>query len=355
VVVAPNLTVTDADNQTFVGATVKISGGFIPCDLLKATPFGSIQVAFDEDTGVLTLFGVDSVANYQKVLASVTFEHGPDDEYGSGYMGDNPTNYGQNPTRTIEWQVDDGSGLSKPVTTIVTIEAVNDAPVLLNGIIAPTDYRENGAPVVVAPNLTVTDADNQTFVGATVKITDGFIPCDNFDVTPFGNIAAHFDDETGVLTLSGVDSVANYQKVLASVTFEHGPDTEYGSGYMGDNPTNYGQNPTRTIEWQVDDGSGGLSAPMTTTITIQAINDAPVLGGVIAPTDYRENGAPVVVAPNLTVTDADNQTLVGATVKISDGFIPCDGFDVSPFGNIAAHFDDETGVLTLTGVDSVAN
>src|SRR5207253_3018382 len=123
--------------------------------------------------------------------------------------------------------------------------AVNDAP-RLSGVIAPSDYTENGAPVAIWPNLALTDADSQMLARATVKIIDGFMPCDQLRATAVGNIQMSFDDDTGVLTLTGVDSVANYQKVLASVSFEHAPDMEYDSGDMGNNPTNFGQNLTRT-------------------------------------------------------------------------------------------------------------
>ncbi len=49
----------------------------------------------------------------------------------------------------------------------------------------------------------------------------------------------------------------------------------------GDNPTNYGNNDTRTLTWTASDGSLNVPAGQgqntaTSTITIDAVNDAPV-------------------------------------------------------------------------------
>ena len=50
------------------------------------------------------------------------------------------------------------------------------------------------------------------------------------------NITVSYDNGTDLLTLSGYDTIANYNMVMSAV------------GYFatGDNPTNYGNNTTRT-------------------------------------------------------------------------------------------------------------
>src|SRR5256885_7209340 len=284
--ISPNLSLTDADSQTMVGARVQItslSAGIVnPCEL-QFTPIGNITGSYDQLTHVLTLTGVDSVANYQAALASVSFD----------IASDNPTYFDKHLTHTVAWQVDDGAGfdnLSKVATTTIAIHATNDAP-LIGGVTAPSDYTENGAPVFLAANLALMDPDSQTLAGATVKITDGLMPCDQLKAPTIDDIRVSYDDETGVLTLSGVASVASYQKVLAALTFEHAPDDEYGGG---DNPTNFGQNPTRTITLQVDDGAGfdNLSNTATTTPTIHATNDPPPPAADASPADPRKNVAP---------------------------------------------------------------
>src|SRR6185369_9684366 len=82
------------------------------------------------------------------------------------------------------------------------------------------------------------------------------------------------------------------------------------AGYFatGDNPTNYGNNDTRTVSWTVSDGSQNVTAGAgqnsgTTTITIDAVNDAPVnhLPGA-SPTGNEDTTFAIT---GLSVTDVD--------------------------------------------------
>jgi len=73
------------------------------------------------------------------------------------------------------------------------------------------------------------------------------------------------------LTLTGYDTVAHYQQVLRSITFN-----------SGSNPTNFGDtNATRTITWHLDDGAAGdphsTVNTKTTTLTITPTNNPPTL------------------------------------------------------------------------------
>ena len=60
---------------------------------------------------------------------------------------------------------------------------------------------------------------------------------------------------TDTLTLTGPDTIADYQAVLKSVTFS-----------SSDDPTNGGADLTRTITWVVKDNFDVPSSPVTTTI-----------------------------------------------------------------------------------------
>ena len=84
-----------------------------------------ITGAYDATTGVLTLIGVSSLANYQAALRSVTYAN----------TSDNPSDA----ARTISFQVDDGGGLVSLGDAAVTFTAVNDAPV--NACRLPTTSR----------------------------------------------------------------------------------------------------------------------------------------------------------------------------------------------------------------------
>ncbi len=94
------------------------------------------------------------------------------------------------------------------------------APVARAGTAVPL-YVPGGAAVAVNPGLIVTDADSANLASATVTIETGFQA--NKDVlavdTSGTNITASYDGATGVLSLTGADSVANYQSVLRQVAY----------------------------------------------------------------------------------------------------------------------------------------
>src|SRR5206468_2189675 len=120
------------------------------------------------------------------------------------------------------------------------------------------------------------------------------------------SITGSYNASTGVLTLSGSDTVANYQTALRSVTYAN----------SSDNPSTT----TRTISFQVDDGASVNHASNTQTrnVSITAVNDAPVLAGIEGSAlSYTENGAATAITSSLTVSDVDSTNLSGATVSIT--------------------------------------
>jgi hypothetical protein len=103
-----------------------------------------------------------------------------------------------------------------------------------------------------------------------------------------------------------------------------------------------------------DAGLGGST--VTATITVSAINDAPVLSNVeSAALAYAEGAGAKPITSTLTVEDVDNTNLGGATVSLN-GFVA--GEDSLGFSNqngISGSFNPATGVLTLSGGASVTN
>ena len=76
VAVAPNLSVSDPESHDLSSATVAINGGPLDAgaELLAATTAGThITASYDSTTGILTLSGTDTLADYQQVLQSVTY------------------------------------------------------------------------------------------------------------------------------------------------------------------------------------------------------------------------------------------------------------------------------------------
>ena len=347
-VIDSGLTVSDVDSANLAGATVTISSGLLTGDELtiNGTTSGTVgAISYSLSGGTLTLTGSDTVANYQAALRLVKFDS----------TSNNPDNSGGDTSRTITWRVNDGSGsnnLSNQPTTTINITAVNDAP-SVGGASNTVGYTENAAGTVVDSGLTVSDVDSANLAGATVTISSGLLTGDELTIngTTSGTVGAiSYSLSGGTLTLSGSDTVANYQALLRLVKFDS----------TSDNPDNFGADTSRTITWRVNDGSGSnnLSNQPTTTINITAVNDAPSVGGASNTIDYTQNAAGAVVDSGLTASDVDNANLAGATATISSGLFTGDELTINgttsgTVGGISYSFSG--GVLTLTGSDTVAN
>jgi hypothetical protein len=212
----------------------------------------------------------------------------------------------------------------------------------------------SSTPVTLAAAATVSDVDNLNLASATVSISSGFFTGDVLAANVAGtNIKASYVPATGVLTLTGSDTLAHYQQVLDSVTYSS----------TSANPTDFNTDPGRTISWVVNDGTLP-SATATTTVSITAVDTPPVVTDTTGATTWTEASGlgpnpAVVIDSRLTVSDADNTTLASATVSITN-FVS--GEDVlaftntssSTYGNVSAGYNSSSGVLTLTSAGATA-
>jgi hypothetical protein len=147
---------------------------------------------------------------------------------------------------------------------------------------------ENDAATPISANIVVADVDSPQLAGATVAITSNFAAGE--DVLGFTNqngISGAFNATSGVLTLSGTATVAQYQAALRSVTF----------GNTSENPSTS----PRTITFTVRD-SGGASNPQTRTVSVARVNDAPVAQS--APVQTPED-TPLLITLGGTDVDGD--------------------------------------------------
>ena len=87
--------------------------------------------------------------------------------------------------------------------------------------------------------MTATDPDSAHLQGATASIT-GELPLadgDSLAFTSTPNITGSYNSGTGVLTLTGTATVANYQTALRSITFSntsHNPSGDADTLVPGD-------------------------------------------------------------------------------------------------------------------------
>ncbi len=150
------------------------------------------------------------------------------------------------------------------------------------GVTEASNAPASGATALVQPFLTldVTDVETasnptQQLNGATVWISNNFqsgaTHQDTLTIngtqsgTTAGGIAYSYNAATGAMLLTGTDTFNDYEAAIALVRFNT----------SGDDPTAYGQATNRTISWAVSDGLNH-SDPVSTTVSVTGINDAPV-------------------------------------------------------------------------------
>ena len=243
---------------------------------------------------------------------------------------------------SFNFTVDDGAGTTTPGTFDFTVTAVNNAPVAANIENTDAAYVENAAPVQVTDTITFTDSDDTDLESATVQVTGGFVGTE--DVLAFTiqfDINGTYDDVTGILSLSGSATLAEYQTVIRSVTYANTSEAP-----------NTG---TRTVSFTVNDGSLDSNTE-TRDITVSSVNDAPTVSLENTTTTLAEDTttSPRVKVADIVVDDDDlgseSLTLTGADA----GLFEIDGtelflrdgvsldFETNPSLDVTVQVDDDT-------------
>jgi gliding motility-associated-like protein len=178
-----------------------------------------------------------------------------------------------NGTASITYTVNDNSGATSNVATLtITVTAVNDAPVATND----TASTNEDTPVTV----TVTSNDTDL---------DGTINTSSVDLDPStAGIQSTFTNAQGTWTVS--NGVVTFTPAL-----------------------NY--NGTASITYTVNDNSGATSNVATLTVTVTAVNDAPVVDDETISVSY--NGTFSGDLTDAGDSDVDGTTLVATTTPVS--------------------------------------
>ncbi|WLH90731.1 hypothetical protein PSH87_01515 [Pseudomonas sp. FP453] len=282
--VAANLTITDVDNTTLQSAKVTLVNHLTDDVLIADVSNTKITVSYDKTTGVLTLSGEATKAEYQEVLRSVHFASESEDP--------SPVN------RNLTITVNDGQADSAPVTSVIYVVPVNDAPVIS---FDSTKFVEQKGAVALVEKLSITDVDNQTFSKVVVTV-DHLVSGDlltNADVLKALAVAGITITESGsaadgkiVYTLTSNlpagSSAADFIKLVEAITFQA----------PGNNPAGT----DRTVSISVTDNGGGnldREPPETSTangkVTVELFNDAPTATGSSTGAD-EDHAATIVLS-----------------------------------------------------------
>jgi len=348
VAVDAGVLLADGNSSTLVSATVSITGNFqVNHDELvfigNPSTMGDISGVYDSGTGILTLTasGGASLLQWQNALASIKFT--------------NDLVVPSTATRTVSYQINDGTLTSSVATRTVAVTATDQTPVLgAGGNTAAFVAGDNAASTAVAVNnaITVTDLDGGPLQQAVISITGNYESTDvlafnNNNTALYGNISATYVN--GVLTLSSLNNqatLAQWQNALQAVTYKSNAVTP--------------GNAARTVSFVVSDGTK-TSTAVTSTVTVTDTDQTPIIHGSsgIATFTQGDNASstPIVIDGGITLSDLDNSTLTQARVVISTGYDSNGDFllftnDGSTMGNITGSYSN--GVLVLTSSNGTA-
>lgn len=126
-----------------------------------------------------------------------------------------------------------GNGYTTENGMVTYFENTNPSPTTqFPTTVLPVD---GGAATLIFPTLILTDTDNDKITEAIVSITNFRVGDEILTFTPQSGITGSFNTSTGVLTFTGLASIASYQAVLKSITYQFigTPPTTSGRQYAG--------------------------------------------------------------------------------------------------------------------------
>ena len=129
------------------------------------------------------------------------------------------------------------------VTAAITVNAVNDAPLLFGLESAQITYVFGDPATQLSSTINVSDVDNVNIASATVQqITSNLDVTDVLEFTNTAFITGTYTAGTGLMSLTGSTTLANYRDALRAVTFRNTNAV---------NPSTL----NRTVSFQVSDGA----------------------------------------------------------------------------------------------------
>ena len=320
VAIADQLTITDADSPNLQSARVTLTNPQDTDTLVVGSPNANIAVSTATVNGqiVLTLTGAATAAEYEAVIKSITFQ-----------------NSSQDPSvadRTITITVNDGQNDSVPVTGIVHVVAVNDAPTVS---FTSTEYTENGAAQALVGNLQIGDVDGGQLSGAKITVTgvqaEDLFASPVFQGSNAGTTASGIsytlgNDANGnvVIQLSGNASIADYTALISSITYANNSE----------NPITTPRGVTIEVTDVDTHGTSNLTGSATGEVGITPVNDAPVVNDALGQGDED-----TTIAVNLSGTDVDGTI---------------DHFNLVTLAANGTFYADAAGTQALTNLSNIA-
>ncbi len=328
--ITTSITAHDYSELNLDSAKVQISVNYLSSeDTLTFTTNYGISGTWLDGSGTLILTGNAPLTDYTSALQEVYYQ--------------NSNAVPSTATRTVRFSVSDGMGFSSYSSRDITMNAVNNAPVLSSIEGTTLAYIDGDPDTIITSSLVISDVDDAYLDTAWVTISANYVSGeDKLDfVTAYG-ITAAWSSVDGLLTLTGSATVGEYQSALRAVTYDNlNPDPDVS---------------TRTITFKVSDGID-VSGTQSRNLSVTAVNDAPVLSGIeIAGLVYNAGDGAVAITDSIIVTDGDDTMIDSATVQITTNYFTAeDSLGYVAIYGISGTWNSGVGTLVLTGTASMAS
>ncbi len=226
-------------------------------------------VTEDSTTNTITVLANDSDTDGDSLtVTAVSAANGTVTINGDGTLNYIP-NADFNGTDSISYTISDGNGGTATGTVTVTVNGVNDLPVVINDTASVSEDSTNNIVTVLNND---SDLDGDSLTVTTVSATHGTVTINS-------------------------DGTLNYR-----------PDADF--------------NGSDTISYTISDGNGG-TATATVAVTVNGVNDAPVAANDTATVTEDSTSNTITVLANDSDTDGDSLTVT--TVSAANGTVTING------------------------------
>jgi hypothetical protein len=336
----PTASVTDVDSLDFdTGSlTVSLSGGVAAEDVLMVRTAGDISVSGASVRYQGTEFGTAGGGTNGADLA-VDFNSSATLDAVSALLNAIAyENVSETPTtsnRLAVFTVDNGDGVANggvataAATATITIAAINDAPTIENLDGDTLSYIESAGAELIdhSTAATVSDADSLDFAGGTLTVSiasalpeDSLSIINNGDITVDGATIEFQGNAIGTasggsgsalaVSLNASATPASVSALLAAAAYENTSEV----------PTEGQRTATFTlVDGDGVDNGGADTAVATTTISVTADNDPPVIDNLAGDSLFyiEQSGSQLIdQGTAASISDVDSQDFAGGTLTV---------------------------------------
>ncbi|MCU7878914.1 MAG: retention module-containing protein [Candidatus Thiodiazotropha sp. (ex Lucinoma borealis)] len=314
------------------------------------------QVGDQLDVSVVTGLGVEVDSSVPGVITVTLIGTATPQAYAEAIRSIGISNASEDPDttpRVIEVTVNDGEFDSNTAISTITVQAINDPPVVDldtddttdDGYDYLTTFTEGDAAIAIIDiDPSVSDVDDQVLQSALVTLTNpqaGDIL--DFGIMPSGLTAVITGNS---IAISGEGSQVDYQNAIRAVTFEN----------ISENPSAE----TRIIHVTVNDGELNSEIAIA-RIEVQGVNDVAELdldsndssaSGNGYETTFIEDGVAVSITDNdVVIVDVDDENIESATIVLTNP----QALDVLSVGGLPIGITSTVigNTVTLTGTASL--